>query len=494
VFNKEGKLLEAQRLESRTRYDVEMLKELDPHSVYISKDEVKKMNEPLEGSFEGIGISFNILNDTLFVITPISGGPSEKVGIQAGDKIIKVDGENIAGVGLTNEDVFRLLRGEKGTNVTVSILRRNVNKLLDFTIKRDKIPIFSVDATYRIDNNTGYIKINRFSQTTHDEFKKAANELKGLGAENLILDLGGNVGGLLDQAIFVADEFLSKDKLIVYTQGANSRRRESYSTSRGAYTSGNVVVLIDEGSASASEIVAGAIQDWDRGIIIGRRSFGKGLVQRPFTLPDSSQVRLTIARYYTPSGRSIQKPYSNKADYDREIVNRYYTGEMVTKDSIILPDSLKMFTKVNNRPVYGGGGIMPDIFVPMDTLHYSDYYRDLIRKGILNTYVLNYVDQNRKKIKKQYPTPETFKNDYQIDKALLTSLFDYAGEQGLPYDSAQVVRSEEHLTYLLKAYMARDIWTTSDYYEIINEMNPAYRRAVKVMQHWSEYEIKVLNQ
>ncbi|UCH15205.1 MAG: S41 family peptidase, partial [Bacteroidales bacterium] len=375
---------------------IEMLKELDPHSSYLTKKEARETNEPLQGNFEGIGISFSILYDTIFVISPISGGPSEKVGIQAGDRIVKVEGKNVAGIGITNEDVFRLLRGEKNTKVTISILRRNVDELLDFTIIRDKIPIYSIDASYKVKDNIGYIKINRFSLTTITEFREAVEKLKTQNVNDLILDLSGNGGGYLDVAIKLADQFLDDEKLIVYTEGMNNPRREYLSTSKGVFETGNILIIIDEGSASASEIVSGAVQDWDRGIIIGRRSFGKGLVQRPLPLPDSSMVRLTVARYYTPTGRLIQKPYDmSKSEYDNDIINRYNNGELSHADSIHFPDSLKYNTLENSRIVYGGGGIMPDFFVPIDTSFYSDYYRDLMRRGILNRFTLKYIDNNR---------------------------------------------------------------------------------------------------
>ena len=471
-----------------------VLTDLDPHSTYLTKEEVYKNRENLQGSFEGIGISFNILKDTLFVITPISGGPSEKVGILAGDRIIKVDGENIAGVGITNEDVFRLLKGKKGTEVVVTVLRRKVKAPLDFTIIRDRIPIFSIDASYMINANTGYIKLNRFAQTTSYEFSQAAGKLKEQNAENLILDLTGNGGGYLDKAIDLADEFLKKGRLIVYTEGVKSPRRESYATTRGSFETGNIIVLIDEGSASASEIVSGAIQDWDRGIIIGRRSFGKGLVQRPLSLPDSSELRLTVAKYYTPSGRLIQKPYDNgNSDYERDLIERYYNGEMMNRDSIQLSKDKKKYTMVKKRPVYGGGGIMPDIFVPLDTLGYSDYYRDLIRTGILNRFVLNYVDKNRADFKAKYPEFSGFNADYNIDNALLEELYAYAEKEDLKKNPEDIAKSEKHLRNLMKAYIARDLWQTSEFYEVINQLDSNVSKAVEVMNNWEHYKSIILN-
>lgn len=468
---------------------VNILEELDPHSTYIPAEELKKMREPLQGNFEGIGISFNILHDTLYVISAISGGPSEKVGVLAGDKIIQVDGEIIAGTGITNEDVFSLLRGKKGTKVTISVLRKNSTDLIDFDIIRDKIPIFSVDASYMINDNTGYIKINRFSATTVQEFREAASELVSKNAQNLVLDLTGNGGGYLDAAVKLADEFLSEDHVVVYTEGLNSSKREYFTTSKGNFEKGKVLVLIDEGSASASEIVTGAIQDWDRGIVIGRRSFGKGLVQREMLLPDESAVRITIAQYFTPTGRLIQKPYNNGVEeYHLEVYERYITGEMVSKDSINFPDSLKYVTLVNGRTVFGGGGITPDIFVPYDTSYYSDYYRDIIRKGILNTFILDFVDENRSKLLKSYPSFDAFKTEFEIDEKLLLKFFNYAEKDGLPKDEKAVLVSGDQIKLMLRAFVARDIYGRSEFFEIFNTSNASYEKALEVINDWDKYK------
>jgi carboxyl-terminal processing protease len=471
----------------------ELLKELDPHSSYLTKEEVEDMNEPLQGNFEGIGISFNILDDTIFVISPISGGPSEKVGIISGDRIVKVDGNNVAGIGLTNEKVFELLRGKKGTKVTVTVMRRNVNQLLDFNIIRDKIPIFSIDASYKVNDNTGYIKINRFSLTTIDEFKKAIESLKKDNVSNLILDLTGNGGGYLEVATELADQFLEEGELIVYTEGANNPKKEYLATRDGEFERGKLVVLIDEGSASASEIVSGAIQDWDRGILIGRRSFGKGLVQRRCPLPDQSELRLTIARYYTPTGRLIQKPYDKgKDDYDLDITRRYAHGEFISSDSIHFPDSLKYFTLKKKRPVYGGGGIMPDLFIPIDTTFYSDYYRDLIRLGILNQFVLNYVDMHRYNLTQLYPDITQFKTKFEIDRGFMDQLVQFAAEQGLPQNAPELATSEKQIKTLTKGYIARDLWTTSEFYQIINEEDTKFRTALSILGNWDLYAISLL--
>lgn len=380
-----------------------ILKDLDPHSAYIPAEDLKDANEALVGNFEGIGIQFNILEDTIFVTNTIPGGPSEKVGILAGDRIVKIDTAVVAGIKIKNNDVLKKLRGNKGTKVTVGIMRRDEPGLLDFIITRDKIPLFSVDAAYEAAPGIGYIKISRFADSTVDEFQKALAKLKDKGIKSLVLDLSGNGGGYLNRAIELADEFVGDKKKIVYTQGAHAPMQESYATSAGGWEKGKLVVIIDEYSASASEIVTGAIQDWDRGLVVGRRSFGKGLVQKPLNLPDGSVIRLTIARYYTPSGRCIQKPYQKgEEDYELDIYNRVKNGELYSADSIHFDDSLKYFTN-NRRPVYGGGGIMPDVFVPADTMPVSTYSRDLQRKGITNEFTLSYVDRNRSKLMSAYP-------------------------------------------------------------------------------------------
>jgi carboxyl-terminal processing protease len=471
----------------------QLLKQLDPHSSYLSKDEVEEMNEPLQGNFEGIGISFNILEDTIFVISPISGGPSEKVGILSGDRIVKVDEKNVAGIGITNEKVYELLRGKKGTLVTVTVQRRNMSSLLDFNIIRDKIPIFSIDASYKVNETTGYIKINRFSLTTIDEFKNAIDILKKDRISNLILDLTNNGGGYLEVATELADQFLEEGELIVYTQGVNNPKKEYLATREGEFEKGKLVVLIDEGSASASEIVSGAIQDWDRGILIGRRSFGKGLVQRRCPLPDQSELRLTIARYYTPTGRLIQKPYDKgKEDYDMDISRRYTHGEFVSSDSIQFPDSLKYYTLKNARLVYGGGGIMPDMFIPLDTSYYTNYYRDLIRLGILNQFVLNYVDKNRDELLRRFPDILVFKSGFEMDQDLMNRLTLYAVEEGLPENPAELAISGKQIKTLAKGYIARDLWSTSEFYQIVNEEDAKFQAALSILKNWDLYEVSLL--
>jgi len=410
---------------------VEMLRELDPHSAYISKEDVEKVNEPLEGSFEGIGVSFQIFRDTILVIAPIIGGPSDKLGIMAGDKIVKIDGEDATGKKINNKYVMDHLRGKKGTTVDVSIKRGNRKELLDFTITRDKIPLTSIDATYMVADKIGYIKLTRFSKTSMKEFHESMAKLKEQGMKSLILDLRGNSGGYLNVAIDLADQFLSDGKLIVYTEGLRSPRQDFYATSKGDFEKGKLVILINEASASASEIVSGAVQDWDRGLLVGRRSFGKGLVQRPFRLSDGSVIRLTTARYHTPTGRCIQKSYKEGVDeYYKDFKHRLEHGELVHPDSIHFPDSLKYYTP-NGRVVYGGGGIMPDVFIPIDSLRFSDYYTDLVRKGVFNQFTIDYLDKNRNTLMQEYDGVENFKKNFTVTDKMYADFTAFAKEKGV---------------------------------------------------------------
>lgn len=463
---------------------VALLKELDPHSVYIPQKELKKMNEPLIGNFEGVGIQFNILHDTLVVVSPIPGGPSEKVGIQAGDKIVEVDKENIAGIGLQNSDVQDKLRGKKGTKVSVTVKRRGAKDLLKFTITRDEIPIFSVDASYMVDDEIGYIKINRFAEKTIIEFREGLKKLKQENVKHLILDLRGNGGGYLKSAIQLADEFLDEDKLIVYTEGLKSPKQEYFTTEKGGFEKGKLVILIDEGSASASEIVSGAIQDFDRGLIVGRRSFGKGLVQKPFSLIDGSAVRLTIARYYTPSGRSIQRPYDEgKDEYYKELTRRYEHGELVTEDSIAFPDSLKFTTLNSKRTVYGGGGIMPDVFISIDTSMISDYLSKVTREGLVNEFALEYTQDNRGKLMATYLTVKDFKNNFDAENELLTAFVDFAAKNEVEKDEEEITTSKTFLLTRLKAIIARNIWDSSAYYQVVSDIDNTLLKAVEEIKN-----------
>ncbi len=472
---------------------VAMLKELDPHSVYIPAEELKEMNEPLVGNFEGIGIQFNILFDTIMVTGTIPGGPSEKLGIMAGDKIIKIEDTLVAGVSFKNNDVIKKLRGNKGTKVKVSILRRGQAQLIDFVITRDKIPIFSIDAAYMAAPEIGYIKVNRFAETTTEEFREALSKVKAKGAKNLILDLTGNGGGYLNRAIEMTDEFLSANKLIVYTNGRVSPRQDVNSTSTGGFEQGKLIVLIDEGSASASEIVSGAIQDWDRGLIIGRRSFGKGLVQKPIPLPDGSALRLTIARYYTPSGRSIQKPYDDGVDaYEKDLLTRYKHGEFTTVDSISFPDSLKYLTS-NKRTVYGGGGIMPDIFVALDTTQNSEYFNSVLRKGIVNQFSLDYTDRHRKELTASYADVEKFRTGFVTDEVFMKEFTDFANREGVELNEENYKTSYKMMSMQLKALVARNLWDLEAYYFIINETNPAFKKAMESFKDKTFEKMKIVS-
>ncbi len=473
---------------------IDLLGNLDPHSVYISKEDVKAMNEPLEGNFEGIGIEFNIMNDTLMVVNPIPGGPSERVGIFAGDRILEVDSKNVAGIGLKNSDVFKLLRGDKGTKVFLTVQRKGVPQTMDFEITRDKIPIYSLDAAYMIDSRIGYIKLNRFALTTEQEFIDAVDTLKKQNMKDLILDLRGNGGGFLNAAVSLADHFLDSDKIIVYTEGRTSPRNDFLSTSTGVFEKGKLVVLIDEGSASASEILAGAIQDWDRGIVVGRRSFGKGLVQNQMPLPDGSMIRLTVARYHTPTGRVIQKPYEygDAKDYYSDFSNRMEHGELFNADSINFPDSLKYYTLNKGKLVYGGGGIMPDFFVPFDTTFYSDYYGLLVRRDVLNQFVHKYVDANRKKLVKSYPIFNEFNSGFSVDNKMIDDIIAFGEEKKVKLDEEGINTSREEIKKQIKALIARNIFTTTEYYQVANKNNEAILKALEVIKEWTDYKYLVM--
>lgn len=474
---------------------VEVLRSLDPHSVYISKAEVEKMNEPLQGNFEGVGISFNVYRDTLMVVTTVPGGPSEKVGIRAGDRIVSVDSKNIASIGLKNTDVYDLLRGKKGTKVEMKVKRKGEVNLLDFMVIRDKIPINSLDASYMLNNNTGYIKLNKFSATTTAEFFEAIQALKASSKLiNLVLDLRGNGGGYLTAAIELADQFLAAYKLVVYTQGTHIEKKEYTSTAQGEFEQGKLVVLIDEGSASASEIVAGAIQDWDRGVLIGRRSFGKGLVQQPFPLTDGSMVRLTTQHYYTPSGRCIQKPYTEGVDaYRKDFINRMDDGELFSKDSVNQNKTLKFATKVSSRVVYGGGGIMPDVFIPMDTSKYYIYYNNLGRKNVIYTGVLDIMDGNRDSFKQKYSDFKTFTDKFEVSDEMVEKILAAGEKEGVKRnDEKSVDFARPLIKRQMKGLIARDLFSMSHYFQIMNADDETIKKAVEVITQKGTYE-KILS-
>lgn len=512
-----------------------IIKDLDPHTTYTPAEEVQRMREPLEGSFEGIGVQFSIIEDTINVVQTISGTPAEKVGVLPGDQIIYIDTALVAGRKIQNSDVFKKLRGKRGTEVIIKVKRKGVKELLEFKIFRDKIPIYSVDASYMADKNIGYIKINSFGSTTAEEFRKAFTTLKKQGMKDLILSLQMNGGGYLGTAIQLVDEFLGSGKLIVYTQGIHQPRNDAEATSRGNFENGRLVVLVDEYSASASEIVSGAIQDWDRGVVVGRRTFGKGLVQRELNLADGSALRLTTAHYYTPSGRSIQKPYKDGTEkYYRDIFNRSLKGEMMHADSIHFPDSLKFTTRVLKRTVYGGGGIMPDVFVPVDTTDYTDFHRQLSARGIINKFSQQYVNKNREVIKQKYPTFDKFYESFEVTKDMLNDLWAAAEKEKLTGDStvkstadlkkqitdlfaknnrkldannaelnkllqetktdasisvkSQFEKSQKLIKQQIKAIIAGDIWTVNEFYRVIGSENESLQKAIEILKTPNAYE------
>ena len=459
-----------------------MLEKLDPHSSYTTARETKAMNESLNGSFEGIGVQFNMQEDTLIVIQTITNGPSEKVGIQAGDRIVAVNDTAIADVKMSKEDIMKRLRGPKGTKVKLTIIRRGIGERLTFVVTRDKIPVKTLDAWYMIKPGTGYIRIGSFGATTYDEFMKAVNDLRAQGMNDLVLDLEDNGGGYLQAAVQVANEFLKRGDLIVYTEGRRFPRQDYKAQGNGRLLNGKVTVLVNEFTASAAEIVTGALQDQDRALVVGRRTFGKGLVQRPIDFPDGSMMRLTIAHYFTPSGRCIQKFYKkgDKKDYDMELDQRFKHGELYSADSIHFADSLKYYTLLRQRVVYGGGGIMPDVFVPLDTTIVSPYLRKLAAKGIIISTNLRYVDNNRKQLKKQYPDFQSFLNGYEVPRTLINEIVAEGKKQKIePKDEAEMKQTLSYLCTQLKALVARDLWNMSEYFQIINSQNPILQKALK---------------
>lgn len=457
---------------------IEILENLDPHSQYISANEFDQANEYLEGNFEGIGVQFRIEKDTAMVIIPIAGGPSDKVGVKAGDRIVIVDGDTVVGSEITSENIMKRLKGKKNTKVNIQVFRRGESQLLEFNITRGVIPTYSLDIAYMIDANIGYIKLSKFSSTTSEEFSDALSKLLNEGMTKLILDLRNNAGGYLQAAIDVADEFLVDKQLIVYTEGKNRATKYAFATKKGKFEQEPVIILIDEGSASASEIVAGAIQDNDRGIIIGRRSFGKGLVQEQITLFDGSAIRLTTARYYTPTGRSIQKPYGNgREEYFNEFHQRFVNGEVFHADSIHFDDSLKFFTK-KGKIVYGGGGIMPDIYIPIRNAKELVYYNRLIGRGLIYDFALDYTDANRNSLN-QYDNLRKFADNFKVSEAMFNDLISYADSQGLERDTKSINAMKEDIKALLKALIGRNILDNEGFYPTFNEKDEILQEAIR---------------
>lgn len=456
-----------------------MLKSLDPHSDFIPAEELNAVNEPLEGNFDGIGVEFNIIEDTIRVVNPIIDGPSEKIGIKSGDKIIKVNGKSVAGIKITNKQVFEKLRGKSGSEVIVSLMRSGINKALDYKIIRGQIPIYSIDIAYIVNPTIGYIKISRFASTTYDEFIKAFNMLNKKGMTKMILDLRGNGGGFLNTAVSLADEFLINGLQIVYTQGKAHPKKIYSATSRGGFEKNKLVVLIDEGSASASEIVAGALQDNDRATIIGRRSFGKGLVQDQIDLPDGSAIRLTIARYYTPTGRCIQKPYDKSIDaYYNEEYDRYQKGELYHADSI-KTDKTKQYKTPEGKTVYGGGGIIPDIFIPLDTVKYNPLINKLFNYGVLNSFAFEYTDYNRVLFLKKYRTAQEFISNFKLGEPEIDSFKKYLITKKIT--NIFFTGKEKGFNQILKALIGRNLFDKDAYYPILNENDTAILKAVEIL-------------
>ena len=462
-----------------------MLNKLDPHSSYSTPKEVKELNEPLNGNFEGIGVQFNMIEDTLLVIQPVTNGPSEKVGILAGDRIVSVNDTAIAGVKMSKEEIMKRLRGPKGTKVHLGIVRQGIKDRLKFMVVRDKIPVKSVDATYMIRPTIGYIRIGNFGATTYSEFLESLEKLRKEGMESLILDLQENGGGYLKAAVDVANEFLQKGDLIVYTEGRKTPRTEYTADGSGIFQKGKVVVLVDGYTASAAEIVTGAIQDQDRGLVVGRRTFGKGLVQRPIDMPDGSMIRLTIAHYFTPSGRCIQKPYKKgeNKDYAMDMMNRLKSGELTNADSIHFADSLKYETLRQHRMVYGGGGITPDEFVPLDTTLYTKFHRELAAKSIVIQHNLRFVDNHRKELTARWTDFADFKQNFEVPQSLIDGIIAEGEKQGIkPKDEAELQKTIPYLSLQLKALIARDIWDMSEYFSVFNESSEMVKKALEILQ------------
>lgn len=502
VLSPDRKLLMAEQLIERFYVDtvnankmvedaiVAMLKTLDPHSTYSDPDETKELTTPLEGIFSGIGVQFNMLSDTLFVIQTTAGGPSEKVGILPGDRIVQAGDSVIAGRKLPNSRIIKILRGPKGSEVTLKVLRKGSAEPILFNVTRDDIPIYSVDAAYMATPTTGYIRISRFAEATDKEFAQAVEKLKKEGMTDLIVDLEDNTGGYLQAAHNLASHFLDKGDLVVYTESPKIPGAEFRVDKRGDLRDGKVVVMVNQYSASSSEILAGALQDNDRGLIVGRRTFGKGLVQRPFPFPDGSMIRLTTAKYHTPSGRCIQKPYTSGDDenYRKDILHRYEAGEFSSADSIHMPDSLRFETLKNHRPVYGGGGIMPDVFVPIDTTAFTTYYRDLVAKGIINKYAITYVDRNRKTLNRDYPTEAKFVKDFAVGDSMLQEIVAMGDRDSVKYNQEMFDRSKAMMATIVKGIIGRDLFEQSTYFKIVNPtLSPTYRAALDLVADENRY-------
>lgn len=469
---------------------VGMLEKLDPHSAFTTAKETKELEEPLQGEFSGIGIQYNMKQDTLYVIQTIVNGPSERVGILPGDRIIFVNDTTIAGVKLKNTDIQKKLRGKKGTKVTVKVKRGSNPELITFVITRDRIPLHSVDASYMLDSKTGYVKISSFGAKTYKEMMDALKKLKKEGMKQLIIDLSDNGGGYMDAAIQMVNEFLDKDQMIVYTEGSNSPRNEAKANGYGNFKDIKLVVLMSQYSASASEIFAGAIQDWDRGLVIGRRSFGKGLVQRPIKFEDGSMMRLTVARYHTPSGRCIQKPYTkgNKKGYDEDLLDRYNAGEYYNIDSIQFNDSLKYTSLVKKRTVYGGGGIMPDVFVPVDTTEYSKYYRDMLAKGVIYQFALDYVDKHRAELKANYKSVKDFDAKFHLTDADMKDFIAAGEKEKVKYNEEQYNISKNVFHTFLKGLICRDVFSDDSAYSIIvSHSNKDLQEALRLINDDTRY-------
>lgn len=469
---------------------VAMLKTLDPHSSYSDPEETKELTTPLEGNFSGIGVQFNMLNDTLFVIQTTSGGPSEKVGILPGDRIVQAGDSVIAGRKLPNSRIIKILRGPKGSEVDLKVLRRGEAQPIVFHVVRDDIPVYSVDAAYMADPTTGYIRVSRFGEETDKEFEAALEKLRKQGMQNLIVDLEDNGGGYLQAAHQLASHFLDKGDMVVYTDAPKMGRTVYAVEKPGNFNKGRLVIMANQYSASASEILSGAVQDNDRGLIVGRRTFGKGLVQRPFPFPDGSMIRLTVSRYYTPSGRSIQKPYApgDEESYRKDMLHRYEAGEFSSADSIHLPDSLRFETLHNHRPVYGGGGIMPDLFVPIDTTAFTPYYRNLVAKGILNRFCITYVDRNRSQLNREYPDVDAFIAKFSVDSAMIDDIVKLGVADSVKLDSVQLERSRPMIETIVKGIIARDLFDTSAYFRVVNpQLSPVYREALGLINDERRY-------